>query len=399
MAKKTLYIFNPEHDLALASGETNYMPPASARRMASELALLPVWYAERGSAVLASSAYNLDYLKRMQELLDIPVYLMTEPELASEPALDIRPWGWDAALRKRLSGLGVDESLLPSMQQISVWREYSHRSKSVSLLPELQLNEHFCGESYYLKTPEEWKSFVEEREGCLLKAPLSGSGKGLNWCKGTFTPFISGWCTRVAALQGGVIAEPIYNKVEDFALEFYSDGAGEVTFAGYSLFRTGKSGMYEGNYLLSNEAIRGKLSQYVPLGALTDLESRLKCELSKSVSSVYKGYLGVDMMICRFPESPAYRIHPCVEINLRMNMGVVARHIYDHYIYPTSTGAFQISYYPTEGTAWRAHKEMEEAYPLEIEQGRIKSGYLSLVPAHKKSSYRAWVFISKSVFL
>lgn len=82
MAKKTLYIFNPEHDLALASGEMNYMPPASARRMASELALLPVWYAERGSAVLASSSYNLDYLKRMQELLDISVYLMTEPELA-----------------------------------------------------------------------------------------------------------------------------------------------------------------------------------------------------------------------------------------------------------------------------------------------------------------------------
>lgn len=92
----------------------------------------------------------------------------------------------------------------------------------------------------------------------FVEAPLSGSGKGLNWCKGTFTPFISGWCTRVAALQGGVIAEPIYNKVEDFALEFYSDGAGEVTFAGYSLFRTGKSGMYEGNYLLSNEAIRGE---------------------------------------------------------------------------------------------------------------------------------------------
>ena len=42
------------------------------------------------------------------------------------------------------------------------------------------IRDSFCGESYYLKTPEEWKSFVEEREGCLLKAPLSGSGKGLN---------------------------------------------------------------------------------------------------------------------------------------------------------------------------------------------------------------------------
>ncbi|BDW79475.1 hypothetical protein BFINE_52700 [Bacteroides finegoldii DSM 17565] len=48
MAKKTLYLFNPEHDLALASGEINYMPPASARQMATELALLPVWYAEEG---------------------------------------------------------------------------------------------------------------------------------------------------------------------------------------------------------------------------------------------------------------------------------------------------------------------------------------------------------------
>ncbi len=90
------------------------------------------------------------------------------------------------------------------------------------------------------------------------------------------------------------------------------------------------------------------------------------------------------MMICRFPDFPVYRIHPCVEINLRMNMGVVARHIYDRYIYPVSTGAFQISYYPSEGAAWSAHKEMEETYPLEIEQGRIKSGYLPLVPVHKK---------------
>lgn len=93
MTKKALYIFNPEHDLALASGETNYMAPASARRMASELALLPMWYAEEGSAVLASSAYNLDYLKQMQELLGVSIHLMTEPELAVGPDLDIRPWG------------------------------------------------------------------------------------------------------------------------------------------------------------------------------------------------------------------------------------------------------------------------------------------------------------------
>ena len=395
MTKRALYIFNPEHDLALASGEMNYMPPASARRMASELALLPVWYAERGSAVLASSAYNLDYLKRMQELLDIPVYLMTEPELAAEPALDIRPWGWDAALRKRLSGLGVDESLLPSMQQISVWREYSHRSKSVSLLPELQLNEHFCGESYYLKTPEEWKSFVEEREGCLLKAPLSGSGKGLNWCKGIFTTFISGWRARVAASQGGVVGEPIYNKVEDFAMEFYADGRGRVVFAGYSVFHTGGSGMYAGNDLLSDEKILQKLSAYVPQEEFIRLRTRLEEELSALFGGFYHGYLGVDMMICHFPdEAPVYRIHPCVEINLRMNMGVVAWLLTDRYLAADAEGVFRIDYYPLAGQALEEHRQMSASFPLSVENNRVCAGYLPLVPVTPQSRYRAFLLLT-----
>lgn len=396
MTKKALYLFNPEHDLALASGEANYMAPASARRMASELALLPMWYAEEGSAVLAPSAYNLDYVKKIQELLGLSVDLITEPELAIEPDLDIRPWGWDVALRKRLSVLGVDEVLLPSMGQLNDLREYSHRSKAVALLPELQLNECFCGESYYLKTPEEWKRFVEGRKECLLKAPLSGSGKGLNWCKGIFTPFISGWCTRVAASQGGVIAEPIYNKVEDFAMEFYSDGAGELTFVGYSLFHTGKSGMYEGNRLLSNGAIRKQLAQYVPLEALMDLENCLKYRLSALVGTVYKGYLGVDMMICRFPENekPVFRIHPCVEINLRMNMGVIARFLHDRYVRPGSTGRFVIDYHPSEGEALQEHERMSATYPLESREGRVYSGYLPLVPVHKRSCYRAWIWVT-----
>ena len=60
-----LYLFNPDQDLALASGEINYMPPASARRMAEELALLPVWFADRPCSVLAPSAYNQSFLEEM----------------------------------------------------------------------------------------------------------------------------------------------------------------------------------------------------------------------------------------------------------------------------------------------------------------------------------------------
>ena len=179
-------------------------------------------------------------------------------------------------------------------------------------------------------------------------------------------------------------------------MEFYSDGTGEVTFMGYSLFHTGKSGMYEGNRLLSNEAIWKQLSQYIPSKVLTDLENCLKYRLSALVGTVYKGYLGVDMMICRFPENekPVFRIHPCVEINLRMNMGVVARFLYDRYVRSGSTGRFVIDYHPSEGEALQEHERMSATYPLEIREGRVYSGYLPLVPVHRRSCYRAWIWVT-----
>ena len=201
--------------MALASGETNYMAPASARQMASDLALLPMWYAEAGSAVLAPSAYNADFLKTKSELLGMDVALLTEPEVADGKDWKFSPWGWDPALRKRLMTLGAGQTELPSADYMNILREHSHRLQAVKLLPGLRLNEYFCGESFYLSTLAECSAFVEGREACLLKAPLSGSGKGLNWCKGIFTTFISGWCARVAASQGGVVGEPIYNKVEE----------------------------------------------------------------------------------------------------------------------------------------------------------------------------------------
>ena len=95
--------------------------------------------------------------------------------ILSERNLDIRPWGWDIAIRKRLLDLGVEESELPSIEQLDKLRFCSHRSCAVGLLPQLQLGACFCGESFYLTFPEEWKSFVESHDTCLLKAPLSRS--------------------------------------------------------------------------------------------------------------------------------------------------------------------------------------------------------------------------------
>ncbi|EYA65359.1 hypothetical protein ACIXSZ_19250 [Bacteroides fragilis] len=387
-----LYLFNPDQDLALASGEVNYMPPASARRMAEELALLPVWFADGPCSVLAPSAYNQSFLEEMLDLFPLPASLRTQAEDFSE-VRSVVPWGWNPALRKRLLSLGVPDAALPSMEDIGRLRDLSHRLQAVQLLPGLQVDEVFCGESCYLTALSDCRAFVESLERCLLKAPLSGSGKGLNWCKGAFTPLIERWCARVIEQQGGVVGEPIYNKVEDFAMEFYSDGKGRIIFAGYSLFRTNAGGAYEGNRLLPDAEIERRLLAYVPVAALHRLREELQRRLSVSLGTEYAGYLGVDMMICRFALLPEFRIHPCVEINLRMNMGLVSRMLYDRYVRPGAGGTFRISYHPSDGQALQEHDAMTVAHPLHTRNGRVVKGYLPLVPVRKSSRYRAYILV------
>ena len=386
-----LYLFNPDNDLALANWDANYMSPASARQMAADLALLPVWYAEGGASVLAPSAYNQAFLKEMQQFFPLDVSLVTEAE--DLPAVtSVVPWGWNLALRKRLMGLGVMEGNLPSVENLELLRRLSHRCQAVELLPYLRLDAPFCGESIYLQEIGECRAFVESQERCLLKAPWSGSGKGLNWCKGVFTPHIEGWCARLIEQQGGVVGEPIYNKVEDFAMEFCSDGEGRVCFVGYSLFRTSDGGAYDANWLMTDGEVEHRLSTYVPVAALHRLQSCLVEELSSRYGVSYKGYLGVDMMI--MTQESGYAVHPCVEVNLRMNMGVVARLLYDRFVVPGREGLFQVAYYAGEGEALHEHERMKVDRPLELTDGRVSSGYLPLIPVHKKSRYVARMFLT-----
>lgn len=60
----------------------------------------------------------------------------------------------------------------------------------------------FCGQSAYLTDAEAWKHFVETHDHSLLKAPLSGSGKGLNRCRGVFSSLCVGLVCASGAYAG-----------------------------------------------------------------------------------------------------------------------------------------------------------------------------------------------------
>lgn len=386
-----LYLFNPDTDLALADNSENYMAPASARLMAHDLALLPMWYAQPGSAVLAPSAYNAGFLKQMQQLFPLEVRLATEPELPDYAEAEVIPWGWNPAIRKYLLRGGITEDKLPLSSDLQIYRELSSRKKALEVLKAFEGVDTCCGGSDYLSEVDACKEKVDQYTDYVFKAPWSGSGKGLLWCYGNFSKSAANWCNHVLKEQGYLIGSTVYNKVKDFAMEFYSTGEGTVHFTGYSLFTTNKKGAYLGNRLLSSEAIEKKLAEYVPLSALSYVCEVLQDRLTKLCGNLYIGYLGVDMMICKCSEEDEYVVHPCVEINLRMNMGVVSRLFCDRFMNTGSSGYFCIEYNSSNEELQRKHKEDVENYSLKVESGRLVSGYLPLVPVTPKSLYRVYV--------
>lgn len=400
---KRLLIFNPDNDMALADGGANYMPPRIIRRMAEDLAILPAWMAESGDAVVAASAYNDRFLREANGQFGLGVSLVTPPEL-QEVAGEYRlsPWGWSPALCLRLRKQGVRDELLPDSARLERLRLASHRQTAVNILASLKVD-GTCGESRLLRSVEECRDFVNSGQGRLLKAPLSGSGKGLNWCPERMTAGVEGWCRQVIERQGAVVGEPVYTKLADFAMEFLADGKGEPRFIGYSLFTTSRSGSYEGNLLMSDEEIESRLAEMVAkkdIGSqqaetvaresLHAIREALPPLLLREIGD-YEGYVGVDMMVCDV--DGAALIHPCVEVNLRANMGVLSHYIYKMCMSPTSRGVFRLDFHSKAGEALEVHQRMMAEHPASIVDGKLVSGYLPLTPVTKETMYLAYLTV------
>ena len=376
---KKLYLFNPENDMALASGSPYYMAPSSAKKMANDLAVLPAWYADAGSEILVTDSRQVEWLRNGCRM---PLSVKGVLSVSDEHE-EIVPWGWSPALKYRL-GVGVKREI-----DVDTFRLLSSRMTAVNLLPKLRV-EGTVGESFWLSSLEDVSAFSIKHDRVLLKAPWSGSGKGIQPLCGLPDDNLKGWIRRIIATQGGVVAEPFYTKVKDFAMEFKVEGK-DVAFVGYSLFETDVRGIYKENFLASDVVREDILSEYVSRNLLYAVRENLLRELTDILGGDYQGYLGVDMMIVRCGEE--LLVHPCIEVNLRMNMGVVSRLLFDRFMFPKAIGRYVIEFFPQEGEALKAHENLMAQYELVMEGGLLRSGYLPLVPVYADTNYLIYVVV------
>jgi hypothetical protein len=386
-----MYIFNPDNDLALANFRASYTPPASAAKMADDLAVLPLWYAPNGSKIVVEGDENKAFIESVKTVFQIDATAISFSETGNFPNEKIVPWGWNPALRKKLMDTNVSEKNLPTLDELKRLRDYSGRQYAVKMLRELKLeNEMFCGESHYFVFIDDILRFLASQSGnSVLKMPNSGSGKGLIWILGEITDKQTDWAKRVLRTQKGVVAEPFIEKVRDFAMEFYME-SGNVRFVGYSLFRSAASGAYMGNMLMSDEGIEKELSKFVSTHTLHQINKLLQQKLSRFFP-FYNGYAGVDMMICETPTG--YRVQPCVEINMRMNMGLVAHTFRKRFVAQGVSGRYMVDFFKKPSETFAFHRKMQTDFPPIIENGRIEKGYFALTPVNEGSNYLVYVVV------
>ena len=422
-------VFNPEHDLALANGDAHYLAPRNIREMAHDLAPL------------------MDYL-----------------------AWDT-PWGWDAAIVNYLHKSGIPRQELPNDAMLAALRTRSERITAHHLLQQmLPLSGHLTGESYVCRSLDDIESCATQYRHLLLKAPLSGSGKGLRHLnfndddnkndnenyptsrRSTSALTLSlkkveSWCDALIRRHGYLTAEPYYDKVQDFAMEFIV-ADGQCHFIGYSLFTTDDHGRYDSNLLLSDADIEARLSEYIPCSVFHDVRYFVETHSDLIIpaewdTSRFPITFGIDMMVIKTIDKVAiereqrpfagsaersnfnevnrqqtltvrderlevrgnsplsifnsqFKLHPCVEINLRANMGIVAHEVRRHLMAPEATGIYRLALFPYHAALQAFDEEQRSLYPALYRDGLLVQGYCPLTSTEGNTRHLAYI-IGKEV--
>ena len=390
--------FNPGHETAVNNASPYYTPPANIAAMQEELSFLPAWYADREDKVLVDSKDEV-YYPYLTEKLSALAQPISQNELIRYRDADVSLWGVSPQAIRYFEELNKELEINLDIPEWS--EEYKYLNSRLAardclseLINSILLLSQAVTPQFYTNLDNINRAVNASAYQLLAKAPYSSSGRGLLWLPATgLTRTENQILHGILKKQGSVSIERVLDKQMDFAMEFMADGKGNIAFAGYSLFYTNAKGGYEANYIGSQESIIEQLSEKISLDLLDSVKKKLIDIMSKKVATLYNGCIGVDMLI--YLEDNEYKLHPCVEINMRYNMGFLTCRLYENYIASESYGKFYIDFNPKAEEMYKNHLLMEEKHPIRIENDKITSGYLSLCPINRSNRYRAYVLVEE----
>jgi hypothetical protein len=314
--------------MALAANVKQYFPPKNIQQMEADLCLLPLWWAEDGDAVIVQDIVEAESFVHRWEGICPNVVFTTWSEgydaLRKRTGRDFipAPWGWNKAVAERYRRFGIAADCMPTDFELGELRRMASRE----LVCEYFSHDAHIGFPSPLFARTLDFLIPEGAEKLIFKSPWSSSGRGV---------FMADVPLEVPAInrlrgflktQGGFLVDRFYDKVMDFALEYDVREGGSVDFIGFSVFDTAEGGRYGGNVLMGQEDLRHVIEDAAET-SLSDIIDRSRERLRSVLSCKYEGVAGVDMLVVNHEGRRS--VHPCIEINLRMNMGVLAMNVYE----------------------------------------------------------------------
>lgn len=357
MALGNIYYFNPTCELAVANGSFSYQPPLLLQEMEHELAILPFIFCSENDFVLAESKPNEIFLQQLKNVgFNLPYfYNLAELEAMPEGSFNqIIPWGWSPSAHYKFSRL--KEKCSPEFKKSPVysWHEVHktlyERSASLSFLHTIldsNTDENLITKDLtgtIVNSINEIETLLQKHKQLVIKAPLSSSGRGIQMIrKPELDKARKQWIGGVLKQQNYLVAEPLLEKKIDFSFQFRITSEKEVDFLGLSFFETNSNGQYQRTLINPNPELLLKTRNCAHLiEKMYFIAGKIQNELINSAYlQHYRGYLGIDAMIFEYQNKSL--IHPCVEINSRMNMGILTKFL-ERKIYPESSGTFELFY-------------------------------------------------------
>lgn len=390
-----LHFFNPGYEAALLLEQPDYTPPANVQRMQRELAFLPLWYGEPGDYVWVEEAIDPDFPGLPDNFPARPTLLT--PALWADPAfslppLQATPWGLSPQTIRFFRTLAaVEHRTLYIPEWKENYRTLIGRQTAAHCLEQMrQRTDYLLPQTpVFLCSVAEVENYLQAHPDIpfVLKMPYSSSGRGLLRVDHPLPAKEKEWLTGALRKQGTVSLEPRLRKEKDFALEFYITPEGKAEYKGLSVFLTEGWKTYGGNRLAPEERLTEEITRHSGTAAFHTLKEITRQVVEETFGGEYTGYLGVDMLLYTDAAGRCL-IHPCVEINMRYTMGMLAIRLFERLIHPQATAHFRITY---EKDAWQRHQQLLQSHPAQYADGRLLHGYLSLCPVNRDTQYRAFV--------
>lgn len=405
-SKPDVFLFNPTCEYAVASGNTWWQPNRLLQKMEADLATLPMFLAQPTDIVLTDTPPPPEFITSFNEFEHrLPRFvdthsLVNEAQLRQIALGRLVPWGWSPAAHRLLSPLKNfcfgEFKASPVFEWHHELKELYSRRFAVEILKQLLsgrsceyfIHEHFIPEICTVES--EIENLVARWGKVMVKAPWSCSGRGLQpITKTPVHPKVFEKIRGIISHQGFVTVEPYLNKAADLALQF-EIRKGKIRYLGVSNFFTDNKGQYQGNFLNSippNKYDSETLNflKHLPETLAESIASTLA---SSRITSFYEGNFGVDTLIFRDSEH-RLKVNPCLEINLRQSMGLVALRL-EQFVAPDTPAVYRMFYQPGK-TFSEFSNEMTAKHPPKFVNGKLNSGFFALTQSHAHTHFGAYL--------